>query len=126
MAETLSEQHQKFLDAFFEHRGSVAKAAEAAGYSNVYGYILVKTLRKEIIERAEHILAAHAPQAAFALAGAIDGTSSRPASPVEIAAAKEILDRVGIVKKDQLTVNAGENLAIFILPAKDGPSNQTP
>ena len=34
-------------------------------------------------------------------------------------AAKQILDRIGIVKKDQLDVNMNLKHGMFILPAKD-------
>jgi hypothetical protein len=34
-------------------------------------------------------------------------------------AAKQILDRIGIVKKDQLDINMKALHGIFILPAKD-------
>ena len=39
-------------------------------------------------------------------------------------AAKQILDRVGIVKKDKIDINAQVAHGIFILPAKDD-SNKT-
>jgi len=36
-------------------------------------------------------------------------------------AAKQILDRIGIVKKDQLDINMNLKHGMFILPAKNKP-----
>ena len=46
-----------------------------------------------------------------------DGTT--PHASIRIEAAKQILDRIGIVKKDQLDINMKALHGIFILPAKD-------
>jgi hypothetical protein len=47
-----------------------------------------------------------------------DGTT--PHANIRLAAATQLLDRVGIVKKDQLDINMKAVHGIFILPAKDG------
>jgi hypothetical protein len=46
-----------------------------------------------------------------------DGTT--PHASIRMEAAKQILDRIGIVKKDQLDVNMNLKHGMFILPAKD-------
>ena len=46
-----------------------------------------------------------------------DGTT--PHASIRIEAAKQILDRIGIVKKDQLDINMKAMHGIFILPAKE-------
>jgi hypothetical protein len=47
-----------------------------------------------------------------------DGTT--PQAGIRLAAANSLLDRVGIVKKDQLDINMKALHGIFILPPKDG------
>lgn len=114
----LSPEHQKFVDLLFENRGNVAKAAEEAGFNRMYGYKLVSMLREKIIEQAESILALHAPRAAFTLADGIDGDAPAPTNPLRVDCAKQILDRVGIVKKEKVEIDSTKNVGIFILPAK--------
>jgi hypothetical protein len=46
-----------------------------------------------------------------------DGTT--PHANIRLEAAKQILDRIGIAKKDQLDINMKALHGIFILPAKD-------
>ena len=43
---------------------------------------------------------------------------------IRLAAANSILDRVGIIKKDQIDVNMKALHGIFILPAKDSPESK--
>lgn len=117
----LSDKHQAFIDAFFDTRGNMSKAAEKAGFHKDSGKNLVRSLRKEIIKEAEIILAMGAPQAAFTLLDGVDVEGTAPTNPLRIQCAREILDRVGIVKKDQLEISGSENAPLFILPAKHDP-----
>ena len=48
------------------------------------------------------------------------GNPREAQASIRLAAANSILDRVGIVKKDQLDINMKALHGIFILPAKDG------
>ena len=48
-----------------------------------------------------------------------DGTT--PHANIRMEAAKQILDRIGIVKKDQIDINMKAMHGIFILPAKETP-----
>jgi hypothetical protein len=117
--ENNSEQQELFLDYLFgEAEGSPRKAAIMAGYTPGAVYSVVKNLRKQIIERAEQILAMHSAGAVFALGDALeDGTA--PGLANRIVAAKEVLDRVGIVKHDKLEIKTDGVSPLFILPAKD-------
>ena len=117
----LSDQQKKFLTVLFgEANGNAKQAAEIAGYSESYYPDLVKNLKEEIINRAEEILAAHSPKAALGMIHALDEDGSTPGVNIRMEAAKQILDRIGIVKKDQLDVNMKSLNGIFVLPAKDG------
>ena len=62
----LTEKQQLFLTHLVECEGDAKKAAELAGYSSHYHHV-VKTLKSEILELTQEILANSAPKAAFKL-----------------------------------------------------------
>lgn len=124
MTKQISEQHQKFIELAFEYNGDWKKAATDAGFAPTYGFGLARLLRHEIIEMAEGILALNAPRAAMTLVKGVDEDQELPVNPLRVDCAKQILDRVGIVKKEQMQLDINEKLGIFILPAKDDDSTK--
>ncbi len=74
---------------------------------------------EKIIEKAESVLAAHSPQAALGISRALTDDGSIPGANIRMEAAKQILDRVGLVKKEKIDVNAKVAHGIFVLPAKE-------
>ena len=88
-----------------------------AGYSETTSTAsVVAPLAKEINEQAAMMLAMNAPKAAFSMRDVLDDPSAMGARN-SIAAASQILDRTGLVKKEQVEVtNTGG--AMFILPPK--------
>ena len=50
---------------------------------------------------------------------ALDEDGKTPGVNIRMEAAKQILDRVGLVKKDKIDINAQVAHGIFILPPKD-------
>ena len=117
-AKTYSEKQLAFLEALLgEARGNVRKAMDVAGYAKTTkSGEVVKNLREEIIDRASLMLAINAPKAAFGIIDVLDDPGAMGARN-SIAAAREILDRTGLVKKEQVEVtNTGGG--IFILPPK--------
>ena len=117
----LTDMQEKFLDVLFaEAKGNPREAARLAGYSeNSYSKV-IRNLKKEITELAENHLSTHSAQAANRLITLLDEDGTTPQASIRLAAANSILDRVGIVKKDQLYINMKALHGIFILPAKDG------
>ena len=107
-----------FLDALMgEAGGNIRKAMDIAGYSKTTkSGEVVKNLREEIIERASLMLAMNAPKAAFGIVGVLDDPSAMGARN-SISAAREILDRTGLVKKEQVEVTS-QGGGVFILPPK--------
>ena len=90
-----------FLDALMgEAGGNIRKAMDIA----------------EVIERASLMLAMNAPKAAFGIIGVLDDPSAMGARN-SISAAREILDRTGLVKKEQVEVTS-QGGGVFILPPK--------
>ena len=117
----LTDMQEKFLDVLFgEAKGNPKEAARIAGYSDHSYPKVVRNLRKEITELAENHLSTHSAKAANRLIALLDEDGTTPQASIRLAAANSILDRVGIVKKDQLDINMKALHGIFILPAKDG------
>ena len=116
----LSDKQKQFLKNLFgEAQGDPKAAAELAGYSPTSYPKVVQGLKDEIIESAESVLAAHSPKAAISMANAIDDDGSIPGANIRMEAAKQILDRVGLVKKEKIDINAKGAHGIFILPPKE-------
>ena len=53
------------------------------------------------------------------MANAIDDDGSIPGANIRMEAAKQILDRVGIIKSEKIDINAKVAHGIFVLPAKE-------
>ena len=120
----LTDMQEKFLDVLFgEAQGNPREAARLAGYSEHSYPKVIRNLRKEITELAENHLSTHSAKAATRLTTLLDEDGTTPHASIRLAAANSVLDRVGIVKKDQLDINMKSVHGIFILPSKDMPKN---
>jgi len=122
MIETPKEYTEKqtaFLEVLMseECKGNIRSAMNLAGYADTTSIsAVVGPLRSEINERASLMLAMNAPKAAFAMRDVLDDPSAMGARN-SIAASAQILDRTGLVKKEQVEIkNTGG--AMFILPPK--------
>jgi len=117
---SLTDTQEKFLDALFgEAQGNPKKAGELAGYSDHSYPKVLRNLKQEIVSRAENYLAVHSAKAATKMVNMLDEDGTTPHANIRLEAAKQILDRIGIVKKDQLDINMKAVHGIFILPAKE-------
>ena len=103
-----------------EAQGDPKKAGDIVGYAPGYYLKAVKSLKEQILERSEYSLAMHSAKAVKGLVDALDEDGKTPGVNIRMEAAKQILDRVGIVKRDKLDVTAQVAHGIFILPPKDG------
>ena len=114
----LTEKQKKFLDALVgEAKGNHRKAMEIAGYSpNTTITDVVKNIKEEVIERASMVLALNAPAAAFGVVNVLNDPTTMGARNA-ISAAKEIMDRTGLIKKEQVEVKATDG-GVFVLPPK--------
>ena len=114
----LSVKQQSFLEHLVDTQGDAKKAAELAGYSSHYHHV-VKTLRSEILELTQEILANSAPRAAFKLVEIMDSKKPVIQAGNKITAAQTLLDRVGVSKVDKLDVTHSMNSGgIFLMPDK--------
>ena len=114
----LTDKQAAFLEALLgEARGNIRLAMDMAGYSkSTKTTEVVAPLKEEITERAGMMLAMNAPKAAFGIVDVLDDPSALGARNA-ISAAREVLDRTGLVKKEQVEVS-GNVGGIFILPPK--------
>ena len=117
MARQLTEQQQKFLDVLFdEAAGSVVEAKKLAGYSaGTSTTQVVNSLKEEILDATHMYMSRNAPRAAVAMVGAlIDPTELGIRDKMQ--AAKELLDRTGLVKTEKMQVEAKGG--VMIMPPK--------
>ena len=117
MARELNERQQKFLDVLFEEAGGdVVSAKKLAGYSeNTPTTAIVKGLKEEILEATQMYMARNAPKAAMAMTGALYDPTELGIRD-KMAAAKELLDRTGLIKTEKVQVEASGG--VMLMPAK--------
>jgi hypothetical protein len=115
----LTEKQNLFLEALMseECRGNLRAAMNAAGYAKETSISsVVASLKDEINDKASMTLAMNAPKAAWSMVDVLNDPSAMGARNT-VAAAREVLDRTGLIKKEQVEVkNTGG--AMFILPPK--------
>ena len=117
MARQLTEQQQKFLDVLFdEAAGSVVEAKKLAGYSaGTSTTQVVNSLKEEILDATHMYMSRNAPRAAVAMVGALmDPTELGIRDKMQ--AAKELLDRSGLVKTEKMQVEAKGG--VMLMPPK--------
>ena len=117
MSRELTERQQKFLHVLFdEASGDVIQAKKLAGYSDATSTNdVVKSLKDEIMEATQMYMSRNAPKAAMAMvSGLYDPTELGIRD--KMAAAKELLDRTGLVKTEKLQVEATGG--VMLMPAK--------
>ena len=119
---SLTNTQEKFLDVLFgEAKGDPRKAGELAGYSEHSYPKALQSLKSEIVARAENYLATHSAKAATKMVDMLDEDGTTPHASIRMEAAKQILDRIGIVKKEQMDINMKAMHGLFILPPKEEP-----
>ena len=110
----LTENQQKFLDVLFEEAdGDPISAKKLAGYSNsVSATVIVNSLKEEILKATQEYMARNAPKAAVALTSAITDPTQLGIKD-KMSAAKEVLDRIGLIKTEKLQVEASGGVILF-------------
>ena len=115
---TLTEKQQRFLDVLFDEAGGdVVRAKELAGYSpNNSTTEIIKAIKEEVVEATQLYMARNAPRAAMSIVSGITDPTELGIKE-KMSAAKELLDRTGLVKTEKVQVEATNGL--MILPPKD-------
>jgi len=110
-------QEQLINSLMNEAEGDIRTAMTIAGYSeNTSIKEAVAPIKEHIIDAAQMMVAMNAPKAATGLVSIISDPNILGARNL-VSAAKEILDRAGVVKTEQVEVKGPEG-GIFILPPK--------
>ena len=117
MARQLTDKQQKFLAVLFDEAGGdMVTAKKMAGYSDATGTAeIVKGLKEEILEATQMYMARNAPRAAMAMTGALFDPTELGIRD-KMSAAKELLDRVGLVKTEKMQVEASGG--VMLMPPK--------
>lgn len=115
----LTEKKHLFLEALAgPARGDVREAMRLAGYAeNSAVAAIVTSLKDEIKKLASNLMEANAVKASLAFEDVINNPAEIGASN-KVMAAKELLDRIGLGKKETPSSTQTHNTAIFILPPK--------
>ena len=123
MARQLTEMQQRFLDVLFEEAGgNVVTAKKLAGYSESSSTSdITKGLKDEILEATQLYLARNAPQAAVAIAGSLSDPTQLGIRD-KLSAAKELLDRTGLIKTEKVQVEASGG--VVLMPPKNNEDDE--
>ena len=118
MTRQLTEKQQKLLDVLFDQAGgdigtAIKLARNAEGVSPTQ---VISGLKEEILEATQTYMARNAPKAAVAIVSGVD-------DPVQLgirdrmSAAKELLDRTGLIKTEKVQVEASNG--VMLMPPKN-------
>ena len=122
MAKKLTEQQSKFIEVLFtEAAGDPVKARKLAGYSdNSSTKEIMDSIKEEVIQATQLYIATNAPRAAMAVvSGIVDPTEL--GIKEKLNAAKDLLDRAGVVKTEKMQIEASNG--VMILPPKNTDTN---
>ena len=107
MARQLTDKQQMLLNVLFEEAGGdLVQAKKMAGYADTSSTSeIVNGLKEEILEATQMYMARNAPKAAMAMVGGLYDPTELGIRD-KMAAAKELLDRTGLVKTEKMQVEA--------------------
>ena len=118
MSKNLTEKQSSFLSVLFDEAGGdVVKAKLLAGYAESTSTTeIIRGLRDEVLDATQLFMARNAPRAAMAMVSGITDPTELGIKE-KMSAAKELLDRSGLVKTEKLQVESSGG--IMLLPAKN-------
>ena len=117
MTRVLTDNQTKFLEVLFDEAGgNHALAKKLAGYSPTYNTReVVNSLKDEILDATQSYMASNAPKAAMSIVGGLYEPTELGIRD-KLSAAKELLDRTGLVKTEKLQVEAKGG--VMLMPVK--------
>tara|TARA_R100000234_G_scaffold29871_1_gene17361 strand:+ start:43 stop:411 length:369 start_codon:yes stop_codon:yes gene_type:complete len=113
----LTDRQKKFLEVLFdEASGDTVQAKLIAGYSEHSSTSsIVASMKDEIMEATQMYMSRNAPKAAVAMVSGVDDPTQLGVRD-RLSAAKELLDRVGLIKTEKVQVEASGG--VMLLPPK--------
>tara|TARA_X000001388_G_C2204581_1_gene112620 strand:+ start:37 stop:411 length:375 start_codon:yes stop_codon:yes gene_type:complete len=117
MAKKLTEKQETFLRVLFDvAEGDVVKAKQLAGYSDTSSTTdIIKGIKEEVLDATHLYMARNAPKAAMAVVNGVDDPTQLGIRD-RLSAAKELLDRSGLVKTEKMQVEASGG--VMLMPPK--------
>ena len=117
MTRALTEKQQKLLAVLFDEAGGdIVTAKKIAGYSDATSSTeIINSLKEEILDATSAYMARNAPKAAMAMVGALYDPTELGIRD-KMSAAKELLDRTGLVKTEKMQVEAKGG--VMLMPPK--------
>jgi len=101
---------------FDEAGGDIVAAKKLAGYSDATATTdIVKGMKEEILEATQMYMARNAPRAAMAIVGGLSDPTELGIRD-KMSAAKELLDRTGLIKTEKVQVEASGG--VMLMPPK--------
>ena len=126
----LTEKQENFLTVLFSNGGNVSDALRKAEYSPHSRKDVLASLKEEIAERTKLMLNGAAVKAADNIVKTMDVALDNgiPTNRLELKyrAAGDILDRVGITKRQQMDISGEIKHGIVLLPGKTPMVDITP
>tara|TARA_R100001377_G_scaffold14403_2_gene7349 strand:- start:253 stop:630 length:378 start_codon:yes stop_codon:yes gene_type:complete len=118
MAKELTDKQQKFLDVLFdEANGDVTQAKLLAGYAPTSSTSdIVRGIKDEVLDATQMYMARNAPRAAVAMVSGISDPTELGMRE-KMTAAKELLDRTGLVKTEKMQVESTGG--VMLMPVKN-------
>ena len=118
MARELTDKQKAFLEHLFdEANGDPLVAKRLAGYSEYMRTSeIVNSLKDEIMEATQMYMARNAPKAAMSLVDALKDPTELGIRD-KMSAAKELLDRTGLVKVEKMQVETKGG--VMLMPPKN-------
>ena len=118
MARQLTEKQQKLLAVLFDEAGGdLVTAKKLAGYSDASSTTeVMRGIKDEILKATQDYMARNAPRAAVEIAGGLVDPTELGIRD-KLAAAKELLDRTGLVKTEKMQVEATGG--VMLMPPKE-------
>lgn len=113
----LTESQKSFLNEFAIDLDAKA-AADRAGLERHLRVFTIRSLRKELQELIEMKLVEAAGKAATTLENLLVAEEPVTQANIKLESAKTILDRIGLGKKETVTVQHQGELGLFVLPGK--------
>jgi len=127
MANTKRDEPQEerqilFFKVLVDSKGNLAKAREAADYSNQYAHVLVRKYKNFWLDKIEDKLLLTGMRAAATFEDILNSEDPNvdvKGADLKMKAGNQVLDRIGISRTDKVQVDVVSDGGIFILPKKD-------
>lgn len=119
--ENISSQRDLFFEYLFndpECYQDTRLAFDKAGYEPSYYSAFIGSVRDDIIRRSADQLVSHTPRAVSKLIDSMDEDGTIPKADIRLKAVESVLDRVGITKKQDVSLSIEGESPIFFIPSK--------